>query len=47
MCVCTAIAVHGRLGGRREEEDDDVEMLRFRKAKRKERSKMKHLGCDQ
>ena len=27
-------------------EDGDVEVLRFRKAKRKERSKMKHLGSD-
>lgn len=27
--------------------DGDVEMLRFRKARRKERPKMKHLGSDQ
>lgn len=28
-------------------EESDVEMLRFREARRKERAKMKHVGSDQ
>lgn len=35
--MCGGVGVVG-------EDDDDVEMLRFRKARRKERAKMKQFG---